>query len=100
MHFINQVTSALWYYAEPLWPMLDRRSEGYLAVPNLQALYLELINTCMRPIAKLLFPEVMGCDTQIFGFSINYQLNTDASIRPHSDPSAMTLNININQPKE
>jgi hypothetical protein len=46
----------------------------------------------MRPIARLLFPEVMGYDTQIFGFSINYQPNTDAS--------TVTLNININLPEE
>ncbi|UTW11666.1 2OG-Fe(II) oxygenase [Marinobacterium rhizophilum] len=80
--------------------MLDRRSEGYLGAPDFQAFYRELLDTYMRPIARLLFPEVMGYDTQTFGFSIHYQPNTDASIRPHTDASAVTLNINLNLPGE
>ena len=54
----------------------------------------------MRPIARLLFPEIMGYDAQTFGFSIHYQPNTDTSIRPHTDASAVTLNINLNVPGE
>jgi len=80
--------------------MLDRRSEGYLAAPSFQAFYRELLDTYMRPIARLVFPEVMGYDTQTFGFSIHYRPNTDNSIRPHSDASAVTLNINLNMPGE
>jgi len=80
--------------------MLDSRSEGYLAAPNFQAFYHEMLNTYMRPIARLLFPEIMGYDTQTFGFSIHYQPNTDSSIRPHTDASAVTLNINLNLPEE
>ncbi|GGP69171.1 2OG-Fe(II) oxygenase family protein [Shewanella saliphila] len=80
--------------------MLDSRSEGYLAAPNFQAFYHEMLNTYMRPIARLLFPEIMGYDTQTFGFSIHYQPNTDSSIRPHTDASAVTLNINLNLPSE
>jgi len=80
--------------------MLDRRSEGYLAAPSFQAFYRELLDTYMRPIARLVFPEVMGYDTQTFGFSIHYQPNTDNSIRPHTDASAVTLNINLNLPGE
>lgn len=80
--------------------MLDSRSEGYLAAPGFQAFYRELLNTYMRPIARLLFPEIMGYDTQTFGFSIHYKPNTDTSIRPHTDASAVTLNININLPDE
>ena len=53
--------------------MLDRRSEGYLAAPSFQAFYRELLDTYMRPIARLVFPEVMGYDTQTFGFSIHYR---------------------------
>lgn len=80
--------------------MLDRRSEGHLAAPSFQAFYNEIINKYMRPISRLLFPEVMGYDTQTFGFSINYQPKTDSSIRPHTDASTVTLNININLPDE
>jgi hypothetical protein len=80
--------------------MLDRRSEGYLGAPSFQAFYNEILNTYLRPISRLLFPEVMGYDTQTFGFSILYRPTTDASIRPHTDASAVTLNINLNLPDE
>ncbi len=80
--------------------MLDERSEGYLAAPTFQAFYRQLLDTYMRPISRLLFPEIIGYDTQSFGFSIHYQPNTDASIRPHTDASAVTLNINLNLPGE
>ena len=80
--------------------MLDKRSSGYLAAPSFQAFYNEVLNNYMRPISRLLFPEIMGYDTQTFGFSIYYDPNTDASIRPHTDASAVTLNINLNLPGE
>lgn len=80
--------------------MLDSRSEGYLAAPSFQAFYNEILNTYMRPISRMLFPEVMGFETQTFGFSIYYEPNTDSSIRPHTDASAVTLNINLNLPGE
>jgi len=50
----------------------------------------------MRPIARLLFPEIVGYDTQTFGFSIQYQPGIDTSLQLHSDASAATLNINLN----
>ena len=80
--------------------MLDRRSDGYLAAPTFQTFYQELVDTYMRPISRLVFPEVQGFDTQTFGFSISYHPDTDTSIRPHSDASAVTLNINLNHPEE
>ena len=80
--------------------MLDKRSEGYLAAPSFQAFYNQILNIYMRPISRLLFPEIMGYDTQTFGFSIYYDPNTDASIRPHTDASSVTLNINLNLPGE
>ena len=54
----------------------------------------------MRPISRLLFPEVMGYDQQTFGFSIQYQPGMDTSLQPHTDASAATLNINLNMPDE
>ncbi|MEM5496597.1 2OG-Fe(II) oxygenase [Paraglaciecola mesophila] len=80
--------------------MLDSRSEGYLAAPSFQAFYRQILDRYMRPIARLLFPEIVGYDTQTFGFSIHYKPNTDTSIRPHTDASAVTLNINLNLPDE
>ncbi|KAA1160301.1 2OG-Fe(II) oxygenase family protein [Pseudoalteromonas fuliginea] len=80
--------------------MLDSRSEGYLAAPSFQTFYNEILNTYMRPISRMLFPEVIGFDTQTFGFSIYYEPNIDSSIRPHTDASAVTLNINLNLPGE
>lgn len=80
--------------------MLDARSVGCLGAPGFQTFYRMLLGTFMRPIARLLFPETVGYDTQTFGFSINYQPTTDTSIRPHSDASSVTLNINVNRPGE
>ncbi|MCZ2722344.1 2OG-Fe(II) oxygenase [Marinomonas sp. 15G1-11] len=80
--------------------MLDPRSEGYLAAPNFQTFYRVLLNKYMRPIARLLFPEIVGYDTQTFGFSIQYQAEMDTSLRLHTDASAATLNVNINLPDE
>ena len=54
----------------------------------------------MRPVARLLFPEIAGYDTQTFGFSIQYQPGIDTSLQLHSDASAATLNINLNLPEE
>lgn len=80
--------------------MLDPRSEGYLAAPGFQAFYQDLMDHFMRPIARLLFPDIVGYDTQTFGFSIQWQAGKDTSLRPHTDASAVTLNINLNLPGE
>ncbi|MCV2402499.1 2OG-Fe(II) oxygenase [Marinomonas sp. C2222] len=80
--------------------MLDPRSEGYLAAPSFQKLYRKIVDEYMRPIARLLFPEIVGYDTQSFGFSIQYQAGKDTSLRLHTDASSVTLNININLPDE
>jgi hypothetical protein len=80
--------------------MLDKRSEGYLAAPSFQVFYQAMLDKYMRPIARLLFPEIVGYDTQTFGFSIQYQPNKDTAIRLHTDASAVTLNINLNLPGE
>lgn len=80
--------------------MLDPRSEGYFAAPSFQSFYNMLMDKYMRPIARLLFPEVLGFDTQTFGFSIQYQAGMDTSLRLHTDASAATLNINLNLPEE
>ena len=80
--------------------MLDPRSEGYLAAPSFQKFYFNTINKYMRPLARYLFPEVVGYDSQTFGFSIEYKPETDHSIRLHTDASSVTLNINLNLPNE
>ncbi|NOH78406.1 2OG-Fe(II) oxygenase [Vibrio sp. RE86] len=80
--------------------MLDKRSEGYLAAPDFQAFYRQLLDKYMRPIARMLFPEIIGYDTQTFGFSIQYQAGMDTSLRLHTDASSVTLNVNLNMPGE
>jgi len=81
--------------------MLDPRSEGYLAGPQFQQFYRMIMDHYMRPIGRLLFPEIMGYDGQTFGFSIHYQATTtDTSLRLHTDASAVTLNVNLNLPDE
>ncbi len=80
--------------------MLDNRSEGYLAAPSFQAFYQVLMNNYMRPIGRLLFPDITGYDTQTFGFSIQWQPDTDTSLRAHTDASSVTLNVNLNLPGE
>ena len=80
--------------------MLDPRSEGYLAAPTFQAFYQDLMDRYMRPIARLAFPEVYGYDSQTFGFSIAWQAGKDTTLRPHTDASSVTLNINLNLPGE
>ncbi len=80
--------------------MLDRRSEGYLAAPKFQAFYESLMDRYMRPISRMLFPDIVGYDTQTFGFSIQWQADADTSLRAHTDASAVTLNINLNLPGE
>ena len=80
--------------------MLDSRSEGYLAAPQFQHFYQGLMNRYMRPISRMLFPDVMGFDTQTFGFSIQWQADADTSLRAHTDASSVTLNINLNLPGE
>lgn len=80
--------------------MLDQRSEGHLAAPSFQSLYQEVLDKYMRPIARLLYPETTGYDTQTFGFSIQYRPESDTSIRMHTDASSVTLNINLNLREE
>lgn len=80
--------------------MLDCRSEGYLAAPGFQAFYKTLMDIYMRPISRLLFPDTVGYDSQTFGFSIQWQPDTDTSLRAHTDASSVTLNINLNMPGE
>ncbi|MEM1237414.1 MAG: 2OG-Fe(II) oxygenase [Pseudomonadota bacterium] len=80
--------------------MLDPRSVGYLAAPNFQAFYRSLMNSYMRPISRLLFPDIYGYDTQTFGFSIQWQADADTSLRAHTDASSVTLNLNLNLPGE
>tara|TARA_R110002049_G_scaffold193516_3_gene362394 strand:- start:1651 stop:2604 length:954 start_codon:yes stop_codon:yes gene_type:complete len=79
--------------------MLDPRSEGHLAAPNFQAFYNRIMDRYMRPIARLLI-GTYGYDSQTFGFSIQYNPDKDRDLKPHSDASAATLNININLPDE
>jgi len=80
--------------------MIDPRSYGYLAIPQFQEFYRDLIDTYMRPLGRLFFPDYIQNedDTDSFAFSIAYQAGKDQSIRQHTDASSLTLNINLNLP--
>ena len=80
--------------------MIDPRSEGYLAIPKFQTFYRDLMDSYMRPLGRLFFPEYIqeDDDSETFAFSIQYQAGKDQSIRQHSDSSSLTLNINLNMP--
>lgn len=80
--------------------MLDPRSVGYLASPTFQRFYRQVVDRYFRPISRLLFAGTMGFDHQSFGFSITYLPAEDTSIRPHTDASTTTLNLNLNLPGE
>jgi hypothetical protein len=80
--------------------MLDPRSDGHLASLTFQGFYQTIIDRYFRPISRLLFPETVGFDSQSFGFSITWQPSEDTSIRPHTDASSTTLNLNLNLPGE
>lgn len=80
--------------------MLDPRSQGYLAAPTFKAFYQDLMDHFMRPIARLLFPDVYGYDSQTFGFSIQWEAGKDTTLQAHTDASSVTLNINLNLPGE
>jgi len=80
--------------------MLDTRSVWYLAAPSFQELYQKIMDVYMRPIARLLFPEIVGYDSQTYGFSIEYQPSIDTYLRMHTDASSVTMNVNLNLPDE
>jgi hypothetical protein len=79
--------------------MLDQRSVGYLAAPDFQKFYTDIMNRYMRPIARLLL-GFYGFDNQTFRFSIQYNPDKDKDLHAHTDASTATLNININLPVE
>ena len=80
--------------------MLDKRSQGYIAAPSFQEFYQQIMDIYMRPMARLLFPEIVGYDSQTYGFSIQYQPDMDTSLRMHTDASSVTMNVNLNLPGE
>ena len=68
---LRNYLEAVWDAGIPLRPpygivlnrrgaMLDARSEGSLAAPSFQTFYRLLMDSYMRPIARLLFPEITG----------------------------------------
>jgi len=79
--------------------MVDPRSVGYLAAPDFQDFYQMLVNEYIRPLGRLFFPESIreSDDSESFAFTIQYQGEEggDKSIRPHSDASTVTFNINL-----
>jgi hypothetical protein len=83
--------------------MMDPRSVGYLAAPDFQTFYKMLVNEYVRPVSRMFFPEHIHQtdDDESFAFSIQYQgvAGGDESIRPHSDASTVTFNVNLDSEK-
>jgi hypothetical protein len=54
----------------------------------------------IRPLGRLCYPHYIqeDDDCETFGFSIQYKLGKDTSIRQHSDSSSLTFNFNFNVP--
>ena len=81
--------------------MMDPRSVGYLAAPDVQSFYRLLVDEYARPLGRLFFPEHIRetDDDQSFAFSIQYQGESggDKSIRHHTDASTVTFNINLDE---
>lgn len=83
--------------------MTDPKSVGYVASPSFQEWYRDLIDTYVRPLGRVFFPHAImpNDDSDTFSFSIQYQGSEggDKSIRPHSDASTLTFNINFDETK-
>ena len=79
--------------------MIDSRSVGYVASPKFQSFYMDiLVNSYIRPLSRLLYPRDISSqddDSESFAFTIQYQAGGDESIRPHTDSSTITFNINL-----
>lgn len=82
--------------------MMDPRSVGYWAAPDVQAFHKDVLNdSYIRPISRLFFPDsiIATDDSESFAFSIQYQVGGDESIRHHTDASTVTFNINLDEKK-
>jgi hypothetical protein len=82
--------------------MIDPRSVGYWSAPDFQTFYKDvLIDSYIRPISRLFFPDyiIAKDDSESFAFSIQYQVGGDESIRHHTDASTITFNINLDEEK-
>jgi hypothetical protein len=75
----------------------------------------EIINSVVRPVGRMLFPNRIGCndDVEYFAFTIRYDdgdssddersvplLLHDTELKEHRDASVVTMNVNLNLPEE
>jgi hypothetical protein len=78
----------------------------------------EIINSVVRPVGRMLFPNRVGCndDVEYFAFTIRYDdgdnssddersvpillLPRDTELKEHRDASVVTMNVNLNLPEE
>ncbi len=81
--------------------ILDDEVDG--AVSNgLAAFVRALVDAYVRPLGRMLFPELVGAedDKEQFAFTVRYRPDEDATLAEHRDASVVTLNLNLNAPGE
>ena len=83
--------------------ILDGTVAGGVA-NGVDVLVKELMDEYVRPIARTLFPQVVGAgdDVDYFAFTIQYNASRggDSGLAEHRDASVVTLNLNLNTVEE
>lgn len=74
-------------------------ADGSVFLRDFSAFYQELVDTYIRPMGRMLFPEYISDnedDVETYAFTIRYKNGEDVSLSEHSDASLYTLNVNLN----
>ena len=97
--------------------IIDPNVAGAVSMKSLITLIEDvIINSVARPVGRMLFPDRIGCndDVEYFAFTIRYDdrdnssdersvpilLLHDTELKEHRDASVVTMNVNLNLPKE
>jgi hypothetical protein len=86
--------------------VLDEETQGGVSYPELDAFREWLVDTYVRPLGRMFFPDYIGNqedDESSYAFTIHYEPTEkkgDVQLNEHSDASVVTININLNLPGE
>lgn len=82
----------------------DQKIDGSVQLSSLDQFITSLIDFCIRPLCRLLFPSLVGQnkedDLEHYAFTISYQPDQDVELKEHRDASLFTMNINLNLQQE
>ena len=85
--------------------VLDKETQGGVSYPEMDDFRTWLVDTYVRPLGRMFFPEYIGTETDdvsSYAFTIHYEPETktggDVELKEHSDASVVTININLNLP--